>query len=302
MTAEQVAALGPGLASKMSMEQLTEASILFNSITTATTEQNSISLTLVRTTFNNHLRTCIRMPAGGATSGGSQQTGFEMEMVTGPAASRMFAGWPNRESSSGGRKLSWELRSMETLAQLLSLQDTGWGAMQGKPIAIAQGRTAHAGVILVGPPFTVCWTLRPDQTTSLTVRFPLIIWSENDAVILPPDDAQGTPFYVDPSSQPGMHRDMFKTWGRRVAGELALRDFPMSRAVMWHLPMEYQSDCDSEGPAVTPRSESPPISPTYDSRPSDSSDLSGAHKPRSPDSSDLEGAHQPGVARKAWRR
>ena len=164
------------------MKQLTEASILFNSIMIATTEQNSISLAFVRTTFNNHLRTCIRMPAGGATSGGSQQTGFEMEMVTGPAASRMFAGWPNRESSSGGRKLSWELRSMEALADQLSFQDAGWGAMQGKPIAIAQGKTAHAGVILVGPPFTVCWTLRPDQTTSLSVRFPLIIWSETDRV------------------------------------------------------------------------------------------------------------------------
>jgi hypothetical protein len=158
---------------------------------------------------------------------------------------------------------------------MLSLQDTGWGAMQGKPIAIAQGRLAHTGVILVGPPFTVCWTLRPDQTTSLTVRFPLIIWSETDAVILPPDDAQGTPFYVDPWSQPGLHRDLFKTWGRRVAGELAMRGFPMSWAVRSHLPMEYQSDCDSEGP-VTPRSESPPRSPPYDPRPPDSSDLSGA--------------------------
>ena len=182
------------------------------------------------------------------------------------------------------RKVSWELRSMEDLAVKLALEETGWGALQGKPMAIAPGRTTHTGVILVGPPFTVCWTMRADQTTSLSVRFPLIIWSEADAVILPPDDNQGLTFYTDPPSQPGLHRDMFKTWGRRVAGELAMRSFPMSRAVRRCLPQEYQSDCDSEADVpITPRSMSPPL---------DSSDEEGAHRPLTPDSSDMEGAHR----------
>ena len=86
------------------------------------------------------------------------------------------------------------------------------------------------GVILVGPPFTVTWAMRPDETTVLCARFPLILWSEEDAIILPPDDATGVPFYLDPPDRPGLHRDLFKTWARQVAGELLTRGFPMSRA------------------------------------------------------------------------
>ena len=284
MTAEEVAALGPALASRMSMEQLEAASVLFSSIAISTTNHNSIPIVDVRRVFMNHLQRCIRMPAGGATAGGSQQTGFEMELITADGASRMFEGWPNRESSSHGRSVSWELRSMEALSDKLALQDqpVGWGAMQGKPIPIAPGRTTHTGVILAGPPFTVCWTTRPDRTTLLSVRFPLVIWSEGDAVILPPDDAEGAPFYNDPPGQPGLHRDLFKTWGRRVAGELVMKDYPMSAAVLSHLPTEYQSDYDSEDShPITERSVSP--------IPTDSSDMEGAHQPPSLDSSDMEG-------------
>ena len=82
MTAQEVAALGPGLASKMSKEQLAEAVRLYNAISGAPTPQNSVPLATVSLVFNNHLRGCIRMPAGGATAGGSQQTGFEMELIT----------------------------------------------------------------------------------------------------------------------------------------------------------------------------------------------------------------------------
>ena len=42
--------------------------------------------------------------------------------------------------------------------------------------------------------------------------------------------------------RPGAHRDMFKTWGRRVAGELCRLGFPMSKLVRSHLPAEYMSD------------------------------------------------------------
>ena len=100
------------------------------------------------------------------------------------------------------------------------------------------------GVILVGPPFMITWMLRPDDTTSLSVRFPIVLWSEEDAVILPPDDASGVPFYLDPVDSPGLHRDLFKTWGRRVAGELLTRGYPMSRAVISHLSPEYLSDSE----------------------------------------------------------
>ena len=271
------------------MDQLKEAAVLYKSISNATTEQNTNPLAEVHVVLNNHLRGCIRMPAGGAALGGSQQTGFELELITAESANTMFQGWPNRQSTAAGEKLSWELRSMEDLAEMLAFEDTGWGAMQGKPIPLAPGRIAHVGVILVGPPFTVCWARRPDRTTSLSFRFPLIIWSESDAVILPPDDAQGTPFYVDPAGQPGLHRDLFKTWGRRVAGELVLKGFPMSPSVMSHLPVEYQSDSNAEeSQPATERS----VSPTPSISSIDSSDLEGAHRLRTPDSSDEEGAHR----------
>ena len=85
-----MAALGPGLASVMSMEQLAEASLLYNAIITSTTEQNMNSMNVVRTTFMNHLQRCVRMPAGGAAAGGSHQTGFEMELISAAGAQKMF--------------------------------------------------------------------------------------------------------------------------------------------------------------------------------------------------------------------
>jgi hypothetical protein len=58
----------------MSMEQLSEASLLYNAIITSTIEQNMNPMKVVRTTFMNHLQRCVRMPAGGAAAGGSQQS------------------------------------------------------------------------------------------------------------------------------------------------------------------------------------------------------------------------------------
>ena len=179
---------------------------------------------------------------------------------------------------------------MEDLLLLkLHEKPAGWGAMMGKPIPMAPGRTSHVGLLLCAPPFTATWVQRHDGTTSLCVRFPLVLWTEADAVILPPDDAEGVPFYVDPPLSPGWHRDMFKTWGRRIAGELATRDFPMSAAVMSHLPIEYLSD-SSALEFDDERSRSSWASSM------DSSDLEGAHDTPQ-DSSDEEGAHLPG-----WQR
>ena len=103
-------------------------------------------------------------------------------------------------------------------------------------------------------------------------------------MILPPDDSNGTPFFADPAAQPGFHRDLFKTWGRRIAAELLMLDYPMSPLVRSHLPTAYQSESEDE--VVTPRSCSPAAS-------IDSSDMEGAHRPPSPDSSDVVGAHHP---------
>eukprot|EP00966_Prymnesium_polylepis_P059057 1369047-Prymnesium_polylepis.1 len=47
----------------------------------------------------NHLKSIVRMPHGGAAGGGSQQAGFEMELVSSTGANALFAGWPNYQSS-----------------------------------------------------------------------------------------------------------------------------------------------------------------------------------------------------------
>ena len=94
MTAAEVAALGPGLASRMSMEQLEAAVLLFTTLGNTTT-QNVVSIPDLRQAFVNHMRGCMRMPRGGALAGGSQQTGFEIPLVTAGGAASLFEGWPN---------------------------------------------------------------------------------------------------------------------------------------------------------------------------------------------------------------
>ncbi|KAL1525702.1 hypothetical protein AB1Y20_020548 [Prymnesium parvum] len=63
---------------------------------------------------------------------------------------------------------------------------------------------------LPAPPITLTFQLRPDTTSILSVRAPIVIYTEEDATLLPPDDKEGMPFYVDPPAQPGMHRDIFR--------------------------------------------------------------------------------------------
>eukprot|EP00310_Coccolithus_braarudii_P020158 CAMPEP_0183347842 /NCGR_PEP_ID=MMETSP0164_2-20130417/12536_1 /TAXON_ID=221442 /ORGANISM="Coccolithus pelagicus ssp braarudi, Strain PLY182g" /LENGTH=197 /DNA_ID=CAMNT_0025519339 /DNA_START=458 /DNA_END=1049 /DNA_ORIENTATION=- len=70
MPAEEVAALGLGLASRMSLDQLEAATLLFNSIKFATTEQMAIPMPLVWTHFMNH-----RTVASGCRRAGRQRGG-----------------------------------------------------------------------------------------------------------------------------------------------------------------------------------------------------------------------------------
>ena len=115
-------------------------------------------------------------------------------------------------------------------------------------------------------------------------RCPITLWMEDDAMILPPDTVSG-PFYLDPPDQPGLHRDLFKTWGRKLLGELTSLNYMFTEMASAHLTSEYRSDSScSEEPDE--RSRSSWGTP-------DSSDLEGAHQV---DSSDEEGAHRPG-----WR-
>ena len=192
MTSHEVHILGTGLASRMSMAQLEAAMLLYRSLKSPPEAENSISIPQLRRVFLNHVRSCLRMPAGGAMGGGSQQSGFEMEMVTAVGARLLLSGWPNHESRQRGRCQSWELRSMEEMQAHLDFGAAGWGALMGKPIPTSEQNRRHTGVILAGPPFTVTWATRPDETTTFCVRFPIILWTENDATVSHPQHTHST--------------------------------------------------------------------------------------------------------------
>lgn len=243
-----------------------------------------IPLTLLRQTWSNHWHRVMRMPAGGAQAGGSMQTGFEMEMITCSAAHELMAGWPNKQEIRGGG-MSWEARSMEEAGALLDFAKApaSWGALNGKPIPPLPSTREHRGVLMASPPITVAWQQRADGSTCLTVRFPLTIWMEDNAMILPPDDAQGNCFYQDPPGRSGMHRDLFKVWAHKLVGELLMEDYSMSKLACQHLPAAYKSDS-----SFVESEDARSVSSWGDV---DSSDLEGAHRPPDVDSSDLEGAH-----------
>ena len=196
---------------------------------------------------------------------------------------------------------------MEELGPLLSFEKkpAGWGMQNGKPINPLPQTQGHRGVLMVSPPLTVTWTTRADKSTLLAVRFPITIWSDDDAMILPPDDGAGNAFYQDPVNLPGMHRDIFKKWAYYLLGELHSAQIPLTQQARTHVPKEYQG-CDSScGEEEDERSCSeegeedvmPPVM--------DSSDEDGAHlnkwMPMS-DSSDEDGAHLNSPYRSSDRR
>ena len=228
--------LGKELLDMMSEEQLRAAAMHYN-MNINVQEHYMITKPHLEQAWSNHWQRVLRMPAGGAHAGGAMQTGFEMELISARGVRMLLSHWKNYESIRHGH--SWELRSMEDAAEALNF--TKWGLMNAKPIPPVTGSDVHAGLILVGPPVTATWRFKKDLTTSLVVRAPLVIWREDDSIILPPDSASGVPFYVDPVERPGYHRDIFKEWARKVLGEFIVHGFPMSELAKTHLPLEYRS-------------------------------------------------------------
>ena len=188
----------------------------------------SHSLDGVRRVIYNHWRGCMKMPAGGANSGGSQQTGFELELITAAAARELFRSWPNHEVIRLGHV--WEARTMEEAETLLCFEEAlaGWGVGNAKPAPPVSGSKEHKAILMVAPPITVTFQIRQDKTSQLTVRAPLVIYTEEDATLLPPDDKEGTPFYVDPPDRPGMHRDLFRAHAQKVVGRMVEEGWPLS--------------------------------------------------------------------------
>ena len=243
-TPEEVAALGTSLIPLMSDDQLSAAMAAYFSSAAGTRKSYLVGYRHLRQVVANHWRSCIKMPAGGAHAGGAQQSGFEVQLVPSFAVKQLFQEWPNYESVRLGH--SWECRTMEQCASVLGFAEkpSGWGALNGKPIPKLNGSPAHSGVLLVGPPCTAVWRMRGDGTTSLSLRFPLIIHTAT-ATILPPDDVDGVAFYVDPPDRPGMHRDLFRDWGRKVVGELHEAGFQMERPLLRQMPRQYHSGEES---------------------------------------------------------
>ena len=296
MTASRIEEMGLWVVDLLSTSQLEAAAARFHA-TVAQDKQFFVPRALLRQTWTNHWHRCLRMPAGGAGAGGSMQTGFEMEMLTVASARDLMAGWPNFQELSGGG-LAWEARTMEQAGSLLDFSSTKWGALNAKPITpLPQTGGRCRGLLMASPPVTVTWQRRADRSTYLTVRFPITVWTEENAMILPPDDNEGRPFYQDPSDKPGMHRDLFKAWALKVLGELYNLNYLFTTEALKHLPPEYESD-SSEYEAESSSASSEAMVRPLDSsdeegahRPLDSSDEEGAH--RQLDSSDEEGAHRP---------
>ena len=189
----------------------------------------SIPLLSIQMAMANHWQRCCRMPAGGyAGGGGSQQTGFEMELISAPAAQELFRSWPNHQIIRHGR--SWECRTMNECVSALHFEDApaGWGYGNAKPAPFKTGFKEHRAIVLIAPPLTATWTIREDTSTLLVLRAPIVVYTENDVVLLPPDDKDGVPFYVDPPGQPGMHRDLFKGHARVMLRKLEELSYPLS--------------------------------------------------------------------------
>ena len=234
-TREEISAFGDGIVHFMTESQLLAAVAEYHTKKGARSFM-MVAYRHVKQVLANHWRSCLKMPAGGGHAGGAQQSGFEVALMTSFGAQQLFGAWPNYQSVLRGH--SWECRTMEECSSALNFE--GWGALNGKPIPKTSGSTIHSGILLVGPPCTVVWRLRSDTTSVLTVRFPIIIHTA-EATILPPDDLDGTPFYVDPPERQGMHRDLFRDWGRKVVGELHVAGFAMQRSLVRQMPLEYQS-------------------------------------------------------------
>ena len=211
----------------MTEEQLQLAHLYYN-LNYAPRRSMTVALDNVRQVYANHWRSILKMPAGGATAGGSMQTGFEMELLTAQAVRKLFVNWPNYQSMRMGH--SWEARTMQECALVCAFQDrpSGWGMWNGKPAPPVAGAKHHHAVLLAAPPITVTWQMRADTTTLLTVRTPLILFTEDDATILPPDDNTGKPFYVDPVGFKGQTRDAFRQHALLLTKELLDAGYPLS--------------------------------------------------------------------------
>jgi hypothetical protein len=107
---------------------------------------------------------------------------------------------------------------------------TRWlGVLERETGAADGGLEAARGVAAgVAPDHGDLAAVRADTTTLLTVRTALTIFTEEDAMVLPPDDKESKPFYVDPPDRPGYTRDLFRSHALLMAKELLDSGHPLT--------------------------------------------------------------------------
>jgi len=219
--------MGTTIVPRLTMAQL-QAAYEHYAMKHAHSKFMTTSFSTVNRVLCNHWRSCLKMPAGGANAGGSQQTGFELELITSAGARAIFSSWPNHQFIRLGH--TWEARTMEEAELLLCFEElpAGWGVGNAKPAPCTSGSKVHKAILMAAPPITVTYQLRQDTTGQLTVRAPLIIYTEEDAILLPPDDKEGVPFYMDPADRPGMHADLFRVHARKMVRRMLDLGWPLS--------------------------------------------------------------------------
>ena len=221
----------------------------------ATPQAFHVPLDSVWGEFHRLLRGRMKMPRGGPNGGGSMQTNFDMPMVTERMAELMFGQWP---SKVGETDPCWELSTMAQCETYLAFHESVWAAAWGyanvRPIQIASSEASC--VLLAAPPFTVRLRETSEGLKILAVHLAMVIYTETDSVILPPDaeepeTGQSIPFYKDPPRRPGLHRDIFRRHSKRMVGCLLKAGFTLTERLALLAPVEDQQEAAASRAAAS---------------------------------------------------
>ena len=138
-----------------------------------------------------------------------------------------------------------ELSTMELCSTHLAFHEnkwaSGWGHGNALPMFISSSKATS--LLLAAPPFTVRLRKTTENLNILQVNFVMVLYTESDTVVLPPDveDSEGRsiPFYLDPPNQPGWHRDAFRAHAKTMLGPLLEKNFPLSGGLSQQAPALY---------------------------------------------------------------
>ena len=213
--------------------------------TVAAVPQMTIPFEDVWGEFYRQMKSRMKTPRGLAAGGGSMQTMFEMPMVTAGAAKAMFGEWPPKAQEADP---CWELTTMELCETHLAFQNNAWakewGWGNGRLVSTAGAQFYPYSLLLAAPPFTVRLRRTVEGLTILQVNYPLVLFTETNSVILPPD-MNDVPFYQDPANRPGLHRDLFAAHSKQLLGKLLAAGFTCTGSLTSCAPTNIQQQVAS---------------------------------------------------------